>query len=160
VKDMGDDIEVVARNRKARHEFHIEESYEAGIVLQGTEIKSIRQHQINLKDGFALIRDNEVFLHNVHISPFKQGNRHNYEPERKRKLLLHKSQIKSLIGKTQREGYTLIPLKVYLKHNLAKVELALAKGKDVHDKRRDIKKKTAQREMKRALKDRTYGRER
>ncbi|MGM0502214.1 MAG: SsrA-binding protein SmpB [Bacillota bacterium] len=155
---MGEDIKVVARNRKARHDYHIEETYEAGIVLQGTEVKSIRQHNINLKDGFALIRDGEVFLHNVHISPFKEGNRYNHEPERKRKLLLHKRQIKSLIGKTQRKGYTLIPLKVYLKHGLVKVELGLAQGKDLHDKRRDIKKKTAQREMERALKDRTYDR--
>ncbi|MFO7820083.1 MAG: SsrA-binding protein SmpB [Halanaerobacter sp.] len=153
-----DNIKVVARNRKARHDYHIDETYEAGIKLQGTEVKSIRQHKINLKDGFALIRDGEIFLHNVHISPYKQGNRYNHDPERKRKLLLHKRQIKSLIGKTQREGYTLIPLKVYLKHGLVKIELGLAKGKDKHDKREDIKKKTAQREMERALKDRTYNR--
>ena len=153
-----DDIKVVARNRKARHDYHIDETYEAGIKLQGTEVKSIRQHKINLKDGFALIRDGEIFLHNVHISPYSHGNRENHDPERKRKLLLHKRQIKSLIGKTQREGYTLIPLKVYLKHGLVKVELGLAQGKDLHDKRRDIKKKTAQREMERALKDRTYDR--
>ena len=155
-----DQIEVIARNRKAKHDFHIEETYEAGIVLQGTEVKSARQHNINLKDGFALIRDGEIFLHNIHISPYNHGNRENHEPERKRKLLLHKRQIKSLIGKTQREGYTLIPLKVYLKHNIVKVELGLAKGKNKRDKREDIKERTAQREMERALKDRTYGRER
>ena len=155
---MGEEIKVVARNRKARHDYNIEETYEAGIVLQGTEVKSVRDHNVNLKDGFALVRDGEVFLHNIHISPFKEGNRYNHDPERKRKLLLHKRQIKSLIGKTQREGYTLIPLKVYFKHGLVKVELALAKGKDLHDKRRDIKKKTAQREMERAIKDRTYNR--
>ena len=153
-----DNIKVVARNRKAKHDYHIEETYEAGIKLQGTEVKAIRQHKINLKDGFALIRDGEIFLHNIHISHYKQGNRYNHEPERKRKLLLHKRQIKSLIGKTQREGYTLIPLKVYLKHGLVKVELGLAKGKDKHDKREDIKERTAQREMERALKDRTYDR--
>ena len=155
-----DKIEVIARNRKAKHDYHIEESYEAGIVLQGTEVKSARQHNVNLKDGFALIRDGEIFLHNIHISPYNHGNRENHEPERKRKLLLHKRQIKSLIGKTQREGYTLIPLKVYLKHNIVKVELGLAKGKNKRDKREDIKERTAQREMERALKDRTYGRER
>ncbi|MBM7556830.1 SsrA-binding protein SmpB [Halanaerobacter jeridensis] len=155
-----DQIEVIARNRKAKHDYHIEESYEAGIVLQGTEVKSARQHNVNLKDGFALIRDGEIFLHNIHISPYSHGNRENHDPERKRKLLLHKRQIRSLIGKTQREGYTLIPLKMYLKHNIVKVELGLAKGKNKRDKREDIKERTAQREMERALKDRTYGRER
>ena len=153
-----DDIKIVARNKKAKHDYHIEESFEAGLVLKGTEIKSIRQGKANLKDGFALVEDGEVFLHNMHISPYKQGNRYNHEPERVRKLLLHKSQISSLIGKTQRQGYTLIPLALYLKDNLAKVELALAKGKNVRDKRRDIAKKTAQREMEKAFKDQIKGR--
>ncbi len=153
-----DNVQVVARNKKAKHDFHIEESFEAGIVLKGTEIKSIRQGKANLKDSFALVEDGEVFLRNMHISPYKQGNRYNHEPERVRKLLLHKSQIRSLIGKTQRQGYTLIPLALYLKDNLAKVELALAKGKNVRDKRRDIAKKTAQREMEKAFKDRIKGR--
>ncbi|MGM0410935.1 MAG: SsrA-binding protein SmpB [Bacillota bacterium] len=153
-----DDIRVVARNKKAKHDYHIEESFEAGIVLKGTEIKSIRQSKVNLKDSFALVEDGEVFLHNMHISPYKQGNRYNHEPERVRKLLLHKREINSLIGKTQREGYTLIPLSLYLKNNLAKVELALAKGKNVRDKRRDIARKTAQREMEKAFKDRIKGR--
>ena len=153
-----DNINVVARNKKAKHDYHIEESFEAGLVLKGTEIKSIRQGKANLKDSFALVEEGEVFLHNMHISPYKQGNRYNHEPERVRKLLLHKSQIRSLIGKTQRQGYTLIPLALYLKDNLAKVELALAKGKNVRDKRRDIAKKTAQREMEKAFKDRIKGR--
>ncbi len=153
-----DDIRVVARNKKAKHDYHIEESFEAGIILKGTEIKSIRQSKVNLKDSFALVEDGEVFLHNMHISPYKQGNRYNHEPERVRKLLLHKREINSLIGKTQRGGYTLIPLSIYLKNNLAKVELALAKGKNVRDKRRDIAKKTAQREMEKAFKDRIKGR--
>ena len=153
-----DDIKIVARNKKAKHDYHIEESFEAGLVLKGTEIKSIRQGKANLKDGFALVEDGEVFLHNMHISPYKQGNRYNHEPERVRKLLLHKSQIRSLIGKTQRQGYTLIPLALYLKDNLAKVELALAKGKNVRDKRRDIANKTAQREMEKAFKDQIKGR--
>ena len=153
-----DDIEIVARNRKAQKDYHIEDSYEAGIKLKGTEIKSVRQHNVNLKDSFAIVEEGEVFLYNMHISPYKQGNRFNHEPDRKRKLLLRKRQIKSLIGLTQRKGYTLIPLSVYLKNNLAKVELALAKGKNVHDKRRDIKEKTAQREIERAFKDRVKGR--
>ncbi len=154
------DIEIVARNKRAKKDYHIEDTYEAGIKLQGTEIKSIRNHEVNLKDSFAIVEDGEVFLHNMHISPYKQGNRYNHKPERVRKLLLRKSQINSLIGATQRKGYTLIPLTLYLKDNLAKVELALAKGKNVHDKRREIKKKTAQREIEKAFKDRMKGRTR
>ncbi|MFW5787931.1 MAG: SsrA-binding protein SmpB [Halanaerobiaceae bacterium] len=153
------DIEICARNKKAHRDYHIEDTYEAGIVLQGTEIKAIREHDVNLKDSFALIEDGEVFLHNMHISPYKRGNRYNHKPERTRKLLLRRNQINSLIGYTQRKGYTLIPLAVYLKDNLAKIELALAKGKNVHDKRRDIKEKTAQREIERAFSDRMKGRE-
>ncbi len=151
-------IEIVTRNRKAKRDYHIEETYEAGIILKGTEIKSVRAHNVNLKDSFAIIEDGDVYLYNVHISPYKQGNRYNHDPERPRKLLLHKSQIRKLIGYTQRKGYTLIPLTVYIKDNLAKIELALAKGKNVHDKRRDIAKKTAQREIERAFKDRIKGR--
>lgn len=148
---------VIAKNRKARHEYHIEETFEAGIALQGTEIKSIREGKASLKDSFALIRDGEAFLHNLHIARYK-GNRHNHEPERKRKLLLHKHQIKQLIGKTKQSGYTLIPLQLYFKRQMVKVKLALAKGKNLHDKRQDIKRKTAQREMERAIKDRQVGR--
>lgn len=153
-----DEIDVVARNRKAKHEYNIEETYEAGIVLQGTEVKSIREGRMNLKDGFALVEDEEVFLYNVHIAPYKEGNRYNHEPERVRKLLLHKHQIKSLIGKTKRKGYTLIPLKAYFKNGLVKLELALGKGKDLHDKREDIKERTAKREMEKALKDKRVNR--
>ncbi|MFW6238242.1 MAG: SsrA-binding protein SmpB, partial [Halanaerobiales bacterium] len=123
-----DNIEIVARNKRAKKDYHIEDTYEAGVVLKGTEIKSIREHKVNLKDSFALVEGGEVFLHNCHISPYKQGNRYNHDPERTRKLLLHKSQINSLIGYTQRKGYTLIPLSIYIRDNLAKVELALAKG--------------------------------
>ena len=147
---------VIARNRKARHEYNIEETYEAGIKLKGTEIKSIRAGRVNLKDSFALVEKGEVFLYNMHISPYRQGNRHNHEPERKRKLLLHKKQIRSLYGYTRQKGYTLVPLKLYLRRNLAKVELGLGKGKDKRDKRRDIAKRTHEREMERALKERTY----
>ncbi len=152
-----EDIEVIARNKKARHDFFIEETYEAGIILQGTEIKSIRERKVNLKDSFALVENGEVFLYNMHISPYKQGNRYNHEPERVRKLLLHKRQIRTFIGYTKQRGYTLVPLSLYLRNNLAKLELALAKGKNVRDKRREIAKKTAEREIERAFKDRMKG---
>lgn len=158
VVKKNDDIEIVARNKRAKKEFYIEETYEAGIVLKGTEIKSIRKHSVNLKDSFALVEDGEVYLYNCHISPYKQGNRYNHDPERVRKLLLHRRQIRKLIGYTQRKGYTLIPLAIYIRDNLAKVELALAKGKNVRDKRRDIAKKTAERDIERAFKDRMKGR--
>ena len=156
---MSDDIKVIARNKKAKHDYHIEETYEAGIILKGTEIKSIRNRNVNLKDSFAMVENGEVFLYNMHISPYKQGNRYNHDPERKRKLLLHKNEIRKLIGYTKRKGYTLIALSVYLKNNLAKVELALAKGKNVRDKRRDIAKKTAEREIERAYRRRLKGKD-
>ncbi|NLM96400.1 MAG: SsrA-binding protein SmpB [Halanaerobiaceae bacterium] len=148
-----EEIRVIARNRKARHDFHIEETYEAGIVLKGTEIKSIRQGKVNLKDSFAMIEKGEVFLYNMHISPYSHGNRENHDPERKRKLLLNKKEIRSLIGKIKMKGYTLVPLSIYIKRNLAKVELALARGKKLMDKREDIARKTAEREIKRAFKE-------
>jgi SsrA-binding protein len=107
------DIEIIAKNKKARHDFYIEETYEAGIKLKGTEIKSIRNHRVNLKDSFALVEKGEVYLHNMHISPYKEGNRYNHEPERKRKLLLHKNEIRKLIGYTTQKGYTLVPLTLY-----------------------------------------------
>lgn len=150
----GDDIRIIARNKKARHDFNIEDIFEAGIILKGTEIKSIREGKVNLKDSFALVEDDEVFLYNMHISPYSHGNRENHEPERKRKLLLNKREIRSLIGKTTMKGYTLVPLSIYIKKNLAKIELALAKGKNVRDKRRDIAKKTAEREIEKAFKER------
>ena len=156
---MSDDIKVVARNKKARHDYNIEETYEAGIILKGTEIKSIRARNVNLKDSFAVVEKGEVFLYNMHISPYKQGNRYNHDPERKRKLLLHKNEIRKLIGYTKQKGYTLIPLSIYLRNNLAKVELALAKGKNVHDKRRDIAKKTAEREIEKAYRRRLKGKD-
>lgn len=156
---MSDDIKVIARNKKAKHDYHIEETYEAGIILQGTEIKSIRARNVNLKDSFAMVENGEIFLYNMHISPYKQGNRYNHDPERKRKLLLHKNEIRKLIGYTKRKGYTLVPLALYLKHDLAKVELALAKGKNVHDKRRDIAKKTAEREIEKAFRRRMKGKD-
>ncbi|ACL70321.1 SsrA-binding protein SmpB [Halothermothrix orenii] len=149
-----DNIKVIARNKKARHDFFIEETYESGIILRGTEIKSVREGRVNLKDSFALVENGEVFLYNMHISPYKQGNRYNHDPGRKRKLLLHKSEIRKLIGKTKQRGYSLVPLSIYLKNNLAKIELALAKGKKKYDKRQEIAKKTAEREIRRAFKER------
>lgn len=151
---MANGIKVVAQNRKARHDYHIEETMEVGLVLTGTEIKSIRAGKVNLKDSFARIQEGEVFLHNMHISPYEQGNRYNHDPLRTRKLLLHRRQINKLIGLTKEKGYTLIPLKLYLKNGLAKLDLALGKGKKLYDKRETMKKRDADREAQRALKER------
>ncbi|EHL78635.1 SsrA-binding protein SmpB [Bacillus smithii] len=145
---------VVAQNKKARHDYFIEETYEAGIVLQGTEIKSIRAGRVNLKDSFARVQKGEVFLHNMHISPYEHGNRYNHDPLRTRKLLLHKKEILKLIGKTKEQGYSLVPLKLYIKNGYAKILLGLAKGKKKWDKREDLKKKEAKREIERAFKSR------
>lgn len=128
---------LIAQNRKARHDYSIIDTVEAGLVLQGTEIKSIRNGRINLKDGFARIRNGEAFLYNVHISPYEQGNIFNHDPLRTRKLLLHKKQINKLIGETKNTGITLVPLKVYIKDGYAKVLIGLAKGKKQYDKRED-----------------------
>lgn len=146
------DRKVVTTNRKAFHDFIIFEKYEAGIVLSGTEIKSIRTGAINLKDSFCKIDDNEIFLYNCHISPFENGNRYNHEPKRTRKLLLTKKEILKMQTKVKKEGYTIVPLEVYFKQGLAKIEIGLAKGKKLHDKREDIAKKTQTREMQRASK--------
>jgi len=145
---------VVAQNKKARHDYFIEETYEAGIVLQGTEIKSIRAGRVNLKDSFARVQKGEVFLHNMHVSPYEHGNRYNHDPLRTRKLLLHKKEILKLIGKTKEQGYSLVPLKLYIKNGYAKILLGLAKGKKKWDKREDLKKKEAKREIERAFKAR------
>lgn len=146
-------VKVIANNKKARHDYFIEETYEAGIELTGTEVKSIRQGKVNLKDSYASIKEGEVFVLQMHISPYEKGNIYNKDPLRVRKLLLHKSEINKLIGYTQQQGYALIPLKVYLKRGLVKVELAVAKGKKLYDKRRDLAKKDAKREMERAFKE-------
>lgn len=146
---------VVATNRKARHDYHIDETFEAGLVLTGTEVKSIREGRLNLKDSFARIDGEEVYLLNMHVSPYSHGNRWNHEPTRTRKLLLHKAEIRKLIGHVQQKGYTLVPLKVYFnKRGKAKVEIALARGKRSWDKRRDIAKREAEREAARAIKER------
>lgn len=145
---------VIAQNRKARHDYYIEDTYEAGMVLKGTEIKSIRARRVNLKDSFARVENGEVFLYNMHISPYEQGNRYNHDPVRTRKLLLHKKEIGKLTGKTNQEGYSLIPLKIYIKNGVAKTLLGVAKGKKKYDKREDLKRKTAKREIERAFRER------
>lgn len=147
-------IKVIAENRKAYHDYFVEERHEAGIILTGTEIKSIRKARVNLKDSYAELRDGEVWLLQMHISPYEQGNRFNHEPLRKRKLLLHRSEIAKLTGKVQQQGMTLVPLKIYLKQGLAKIELGLCKGKKNYDKRDDLAEKDAKRQMERDLRDR------
>ena len=142
----------VASNKKAFHEYHIMEKFQAGIVLTGTEIKSIRAGKINLKDSYARVEKGEVWLYKAHISPYEMGNIYNHDPERKRKLLLTKKEIQKLIGRIKTSGETLVPLKVYITGGWAKVEIGLAKGKKLHDKREDIAKKTAKRDMDRAMK--------
>jgi SsrA-binding protein len=139
-------------NRKARHEYAILQTFEAGIVLVGTEVKSLRHGKANLVDGYAKIENGEVWLVNAHISEYTQGNINNHDPRRERKLLLNKSEIRKLIGKTKEKGLNLIPLRLYFKNGKVKVELALAKGKKVYDKRRDIAKKDFQREQERRIK--------
>jgi SsrA-binding protein len=148
------DEKVLVQNRKASHDYFIEETVEAGIVLTGTEIKSIRRGRANLKDSFARIMNGEAFLWNMHISPYEEGNRYNVDPTRTRKLLLHKHQIYKLMGQTREKGYALVPLKMYIKNGYCKVLIGVAKGKKNYDKRQDIAKKDAQREMQRALRDR------
>ena len=146
------DRKVVTTNRKAFHDYTIFEKYVAGIVLSGTEIKSIRNNAINLKDSFFKIEDNEIFLYKCHISPYEQGNRYNKDPERTRKLLLTKKEILKLQSKVKKENYTIVPLEVFFSGSLAKVEIGLAKGKKLHDKRDDLAKKDQKREIERASK--------
>lgn len=146
-------IKILAKNKVARHNYFIEDVYECGIELKGTEVKSIRQGKINLKEGYATVDNSEVFLRQVHISPYEQGNRFNVDPLRVRKLLLHKYQIRKLIGATTIKGYSLIPLSMYLKNGKVKVELGLAKGKKLYDKRQDMAKKDAERRIQREMSD-------
>jgi SsrA-binding protein len=144
----------LAQNKKAYHDYFIEETFEAGVVLQGTEIKSIRKGKANLKDSFAKIERGELYLHNMHVSPYEQGNRYNHDPLRTRKLLLHRKEINKLIGETKEVGYTIVPLKLYLKNGYCKVLIGLGKGKKQYDKREDLKKKEAKRDIERAFRDR------
>ncbi len=140
---------IIAKNKQAYHEYFIEEKYEAGLVLVGTEVKSIRQGKVNLKDSYVSIKDGEAFVYNMHISPYEKGNIYNVDPLRPRKLLLNKREIRKLIGFTTLKGYSLIPLSLYLKNGLVKMELSVAKGKKLYDKRQDMAKKDAQRRMQR-----------
>lgn len=146
---MSENVKTMARNKRARHDYFIQDTYEAGIVLVGTEVKSIRNGKINFKDSYATIKIGEVFILNMHISPYEQGNIYNVDPVRPRKLLLNKREIRKLIGYVTLEGLSLIPLSIYLKNGLVKMELAVAKGKKLYDKRHDIAKKDAERRMKR-----------
>ena len=142
-----ENVKIVSTNRKARHEYFVEDTIEAGIVLTGTEVKSIRQGKVNIKESYASVENGEVFIHNMHISPYEQGNIYNVDPIRKRKLLLHKREIRKLDAQIAQKGYTLVPLSVYIKNGLVKVELAIAKGKKLYDKREAIAKRDAERRM-------------
>ncbi|HAG11733.1 MAG TPA: SsrA-binding protein, partial [Desulfotomaculum sp.] len=149
------DEKIVSVNRKARHEYHLLDTFETGIVLTGTEVKSIRAGNVSMQDSYAIVENAELFLYNLHISPFEKGNRFNHEPKRIRKLLAHKSEIMRLLGYTREKGLTIIPLRIYFnERGRVKVELAVARGKKTYDKRDDIAKRDAKREMERTLKDR------
>ena len=143
---------LICQNKKARYDYHIVNTYEAGLVLKGSEVKSCRLGRANLKDGYGLIKDGEIYLVNSHISPYTYAHQLNHDPLRKRKLLLHKSEIKKLYGKIREKGFTLIPLKMYFKNGKVKVEMAVAKGKRLHDKREDIKRKDFAREAEKDFK--------
>ncbi len=149
-----DGSRLIAKNKKAFHDYFVEETLEAGLVLTGTEVKSLRDGKVNLRDAYANIDGEEVWLLGMHISPYEQGNIFNHDPLRERKLLLHKSEIRRLLGKVQAAGYTLVPTKLYFKDGRAKVEIGLAKGKQLHDKRETLARKEAEREMQRAFRDR------
>jgi SsrA-binding protein len=142
-----DETTVVARNKRARHEYHILETWEAGLVLTGTEVKSLRDGKANLTDAFGVVKGGEVFLLNLHIAPYEQGNQFNHEPTRTRKLLLHRREIRRLIGAVERQGLTLVPLEVYFRNGVAKVAMALGKGKKLHDKREDARRRDDERDM-------------
>ncbi len=144
----------IAENRKAFHDYHIVETFETGIVLVGTEVKSIREGSANLRDSFARVEDGEVWVYNVHINPYSHRGYSNHEPTRKRKLLLHRQEIRKLIGKTVEKGMTLVPTRLYFKNGHVKVSLALAKGKQAHDKRETVKRREADRETRAAVKER------
>jgi SsrA-binding protein len=148
------EIQSVARNKRARHDYHILETLEAGLVLTGTEVKSLRDGRANIADAYGNVRDGEVFLLNLHISPYERGGYTNHDPNRTRKLLLHRKEIRRLIGAVERQGLTLIPLELYFKNGVAKVALALAKGKKLHDKRETERTRDAEREMARAVRQR------
>lgn len=146
---------LIANNKKARHEYFIEDVYEAGMVLTGTEVKALRLGQGNIKESYAVLVDGELFVQGMHISPYEMGNRYNEDPMRTRKLLLHRREISKLMGLTQKKGYTIVPLRLYISNKgLVKLEIGLARGKKLHDKRQDIAKKDANRDMQRQLRER------
>ncbi|MCQ2739257.1 MAG: SsrA-binding protein SmpB [bacterium] len=145
------DKKVVSTNRKAFHDYLIFDKFDAGVVLTGTEIKSVRKGMLNLKDSFAKIEDGEVLLYNMHISPYEHGNRYNHESDRVRKLLLHKNEIMKILGKIKKENFTIVPLELYLSHGFAKIQIGLAKGKKLYDKREAITKKTQERDIARKV---------
>ncbi|MEI8173166.1 MAG: SsrA-binding protein SmpB [Deltaproteobacteria bacterium] len=147
----GTSEKIIAQNKTARINYHIEDTFEAGIILMGTEVKSLRDGKANLKDCYALVKDGEVFVHDMHISPYSHGNRLNHEPLRVRKLLLHKAEIKRLYGKSRERGLALIPLKLYFKQGKVKIEIGVGKGKKLYDKRESLKMKEDQRDMERGL---------
>ncbi len=147
-------VKVAARNRKARHEFEILETFEAGMALKGPEVKSIREGQVSFQDSFARVSGGEVWLHSLHISPYEQANRANVDPTRTRKLLLHRHEIRGLVGKVEEKGLTLVPLEIYFRRGVAKVRLGLARGKKLHDKRETLKKKAQERDARRAVSER------
>ena len=151
---MGDSIKIVAKNSKAFHDYFIEDKYECGIALAGTEVKSIRQGNVNLKDSFCIIKDGEISVLGMHISPYKKGNIFNKDPRRTRKLLMHKREIMRLFGKIKQDGYSLVPLSIYFKGPHVKLEIGLARGKKLYDKRDSAAKKDAKREIDRAMKSR------
>ncbi len=146
-------IKIVAKNRRTRHEYHILETFEAGLALKGTEIKSIRAHRVSLKRGYVQPRGDELWLVDVHIAEYEQGNRENHDPVRPRKLLLHRREIDKIIEALNQKGLTCIPTMMYLKNGRAKVEIALARGKKLHDKRQDLARRDSQRQMERALRE-------
>lgn len=147
-------VQSVARNRRASHEYHILETWEAGLVLQGTEVKSLRDGKANINDAFGIVKDGAVWLLNMHVSPYESRGYAEHDPVRTRKLLLHQKEIRRLIGAVERQGLTLVPLEVYFKNGYAKVRIALAKGKQQHDKRQAVRERDAQREMARAIRTR------
>ncbi|WP_198011960.1 MULTISPECIES: SsrA-binding protein SmpB [Caloramator] len=153
VVNMKGENKTLAENRKARHDYFIEETYEAGIELVGTEVKSVKLGKANLKDSYAEVKNGEIFVYNLHISPYEKGNIFNKDPLRPRKLLMHKSEIRRLAGLVSQKGYTLIPLSLYQTRGLVKMQLALAKGKKLYDKREDIAKKDAMREIEKHFKE-------
>lgn len=150
---MPEGVKVIAQNKKARHDYYIEDTYEAGISLAGTEVKSVRLGKVNFRDSYAQVKDGELLLVNMHISPYEKGNIFNKDPMRVRRLLLHKSEINRLNGLVTQKGFTLVPLSVYLKRGRVKIEIAVVRGKKLYDKREDIASRDAERAMQRHLKD-------